>query len=135
MPDRCHNNVAATVTIIVAGVIAIAEHTAEADQKDRLTVHRRYVDRTVERYREPWISTKAVERVDDIQILAVRRAHGAIGQGQIKPSPRVVTGVRDREPVAGKRARSRRRQLKDRVDGRYNLSGETKRSKGQDKDY
>jgi hypothetical protein len=41
----------------------------------------------------------------------------------------------DREPVAGKRARSRRRQLKDRVDCRYNLSGETKRGKGQDKDY
>jgi hypothetical protein len=53
-------NVAALVTIIVACVIAIAKYTAEADQKDRLTGYSRYVDRTVERYRESWVSTKAV---------------------------------------------------------------------------
>jgi len=102
------SDVAVIVDIIVAGIIAIAKHIAEADQKDRLTGHRCYVDRTVERYREPWISTKAVERVDDAQILAVRRAHCALRQGQINPSPRVVTGVRDRELVAGKRAGDRR---------------------------
>ena len=54
------NNAAAIVTIVVARVIAIAKHTAEADQKDRLASCRRYVDRTVERYRESWISAKAV---------------------------------------------------------------------------
>ena len=53
-------NADAIVTIVVAGVTAIAKHTVKADQKDRLTRCRRYVDRTVERYREPRISTKAV---------------------------------------------------------------------------
>jgi hypothetical protein len=69
--------------------------------------------------------TDALHGVNDGSTILIG-GFGAVGQ---------PTGVRGREPVAGKRARSRRRQLKDRVDGRYNLSGETKRSEGQDKDY
>ena len=45
-------NVAGTVTIIVAGIITITENITEANEKDRITGHCRYVDRSELAYRD-----------------------------------------------------------------------------------
>src|SRR5262249_41882552 len=64
------------------------------------------------------LKVEAVERVDDLQVLAVRAAHLAIGLGQINPESGVVSAVGDRKPVARKWTAGWHVQIKERMHAR-----------------
>jgi hypothetical protein len=72
-------------------------------QKHGAARHRRHVDGARERNRQPRLQVEAVQRVDDVDVRAVRRADGAIGPGQAHTQPGFLAVVVDRERIGRER--------------------------------
>src|SRR5262249_34317834 len=93
-----------------------------------VTGYRREVDRPVEWNGEARLEVEPVERVDDSQILAIRRPSRAVGHGHIDSPPWVLTAIRYREPITGKRPGGWRRKIEERVNpARPRRGGSSKR--------
>jgi hypothetical protein len=75
----------------------------ERQQEHGSGVHRRWVDIRIEGDRQPRVEVEAVERVQYVDVLAVRRAFGAIGLGQRHATTGDLLVVRNRHEVAWER--------------------------------
>jgi len=76
---------------------------------------------------EPRLQVEAVERVDDVEVLAVGHPDRAVRLGQIDAQQRVVAQVQRREAIARERAGGGRREAEEGLD-----SGRKGESRQQD---
>src|SRR5262249_57987064 len=77
---------------------------------------------------------EAVERVDDVDVRAVRRVGGAVGLGQVHAHARVLVVVVDREAVARERRGRPGREVEERFDRGEGEPGDQDQDGGGDRD-
>src|SRR5262249_17072731 len=97
-------------------VAALIERAAQADEKDGVAGDALDIDGPVEGNGGSGRKVEAVERVEGVDVFAVRPAFVAIRQRQIDPPCGVVARVWYREPVTGKRPARPRVQIEERMD-------------------
>ncbi len=74
------------------------------DQEDGAVADRGQVERAAERDRQARLDIETVERVDDADVVVVRRVRGAVGQREVDPPAGELVRIGDRESVARERA-------------------------------
>ena len=98
------------------GVSAVAVVVAQAHEEHRAAAHGGHVDGSGKRNRQAWLQVEAVERIDDVDVRAVRHADGAVGLGQAYAQPGLLLVVVDREAVARERCARGRGQVEQCLD-------------------
>ena len=116
----------------VAAAAAVA--VAHADEEHGAAAHAGDVDRSGEGDREPRLEVEAVERVDDVDVGAVRRPGGTVEPREVHPEPGLVVMVEEREAVARERPRDRRGEVEQCLDrsGRGERREEEQEADGED---
>ena len=116
----------------VAAAAAVA--VAHADEEHGAAAHAGDVDRSGEWDREPRLEVEAVQRVDDVDVGAVRRADCTVRLGQAHAEPGLVVMVEEREAVARERPRDRRGEVEQGLDrsGRGERREEEQEADGED---
>ncbi len=89
-----------------------------AEQEDVRAVDARRIDRAGERDRDPRLHVEAVERVEDVDVGAVGRAHGAVRLRQLHAKTGVLRPVERRPAITGERAALGARQVEARLNTR-----------------
>ena len=107
---------------------------AHADEEHGAAAHAGDVDRSREWDREPRLEVEAVQRVDDVDVGAVRRADCTVRLGQAHAEPGLVVVVEEREAVARERPRDRRGEVEQGLDrsGRGERREEEQEADGED---
>src|SRR6266567_2313119 len=116
----------------VAAAAAVA--VAHADEEHGTAAHAGDVDRPGEWDREPRLEVEAVERIDDVDVGAVRRPGGTVELREVHPEPGLVVVVEEREAVARERPRNRRGEVEQCLDrsGRGERCEEKQEADGED---
>ena len=111
-----------------------AAAAAHADEEHGAAAHAGDVDRSGEWDREPRLEVEAVQRVNDVDVGAVRRADCTVRLGQAHAEPGLVVMVEEREAVARERPRDRRGEVEQCLDrsGRGERCEEEQEADGED---